>query len=276
VEISGAPGETIQETIKVRNESASELAVQTNVKDFIVKDEAGTPVPVEEDVSGRWSLASWINVSPQQTLLKPKEMQVMSMVVKIPEDALPGGHYAMVLHHPDFSGTIGGTGSKLAQNVGTLVYLTVEGDIRENATITEFKTDKEIAEYGPVEFTTTIENQSDVHIRPQASIKVYDMLDNLVEELPLEEQNIFPFKSRTYENILEGKWRLGRYKAILDVAYGEADKSTSAMLYFWIIPWTVIALILVIIIMLIIIIILLKNRKRSSKKASPPPVEELG
>lgn len=273
VQLTGAPGENLQETIKVRNDSEQEIVINSISKDFIVKDDKGTPIPVEEEVATRWSLSSWMQISPDKALMKPGDTQPVNVLIQIPQDATPGGHYAMILHSPDYSATMGQTGSKLSQNVGTLVYLTVEGDITENAEITRFETDKKMAEYGPINLTTEIENLSDVHIRPKGSIKVYNMLKQKVTDLNLEEVNIFPFQSRVLENEFPGKWRLGRYQAVLTTQYGSTNKTLQAMVYFWIIPWKLITLILAVI--LTIIILLVTRKKKLDKPTSPPPVEEI-
>lgn len=285
LELKVAPGGTVQETIKVRNDSDTELVVQSEVKDFIVVDDKGTPMVVEEEVSGRWSLASWVSISPTKNVLKPGDIQLISLVVAVPKDALAGGHYAMVLHSPLTEALISaGSGTAVAQKVGTLIYFQVEGPITEEANLIRFEADKTWAEYGPINLTAEIQNLSDIHIKPKGQITVYNMLNKASASLSLEEINIFPFKSRTYKSVFPGKWHFGRYKAELKANYGPSNKILTGLIYFWIIPWTIVALVaLVLALVLLLGLLLYQKKKRKKKKpekkepekpVSPPPVEK--
>jgi len=269
LELTAKPGETLQETIKVRNDSNTELVVQSKVKDFIVVDNQGTPKEVNEKVSGRWSLASWMTVSPLKTPIKAKTTQVQSLVITVPSDALPGGHYAIITHSPLSEGLIGqGSGAKVSQKVGTLVYLKVEGDISEDANIIRFEADKNLAEYGPVKLTTEIKNLSDVHIQPKAKITIYNTLNQIAAKIPLDKVNIFPFQSRLYQVEFPNKWHFGRYKAVLEATYGTRGKALTGLIYFWIIPWKLIAAIAFALSGLLIIVWLFHRHQNKKRKTT--------
>jgi hypothetical protein len=290
VEIKAKPGETVQETIKVRNDTDTEIPVTSEVIDFIVIDDKGTPLPVDEEVSGRWSLASWITIAPTKLILQPREVQPIYVVVTVPEDALPGGHYAMVLHQPLAEATIAQeTGSMVAQKVGSLFFLTVEGPITEDAKA-RLIADKAFAEYGPINFTAIINNLSDVHIRPIASIEVKNMLNQMSSLINLEEYNIFPLKSRSYTASFPGKWHFGRYTATLTAAYGIQGNKAKAQVIFWIIPWKLILVIILLILVILITYYTVKKKKgpkpksqgkdktkqtkpKSKDQHAPPPIE---
>jgi len=82
LEITVKPGETVTQIIKVRNESKLEKVISTDVKDFIVVDDSGTPLQVDsKDVSNRWSASTWIQVSSSNLKLKPGETRSLSLTV---------------------------------------------------------------------------------------------------------------------------------------------------------------------------------------------------
>ena len=257
IELSGKPGQVIQEKIKLRNESNSSMAFETDVKDFIVNNDKGTPIVVDQKTSGRWSLSSWIRVAPDRSLIDTKETRSFSLIVNIPWDALPGGHYAMVIYRPITSNTLGQSSAQISQEVATLVYVKVEGPITEDAALLRFQTDKTLEQFGPVNFTTEIENKSDIHIAPQGKIVVENVLlgkfmTRPVRTMILEKDiNIFPFASRTYANQLPGKWHFGKYRATLTANYGTQGKALEGIVYFWIVPYTVLAALLVPVLILI-------------------------
>lgn len=260
------PGETVQETLKVKNDSNEELVLKAEAADFIVTDDQGTPLRIKEDLDNRWALAKWITLSPQSFTVRPGEVQLVSMTIATPADALAGGHYAMVTYEPSAEGMLGATGSKIAQKVGSLINVTIAGDINEDAQVVRFEPDAYFSEYGPIDFTTEIKNLSDIHITPAGTITISNMLNKTSATLQLDQVNIFPFASRIYNNTFDGKWRLGRYKAELNAAYGTTGQTATALLYFWVVPWKLILAILAGIALLAVL--LTYFRKKTNKKVN--------
>jgi hypothetical protein len=269
LELEALPGATLQETLQITNASDTEQAFQAQFTDFIVTNDQGTPVAVEEAVSGRWSLASWLSLKPVRVLLQPQESASFDLVINIPDDALPGGHYAMVTYQPISEGLIGEppAGSAIIQKVGTLIYLNVIGDITEAAYLKEFKVDDKFKYYGPTKIFAEIENLGDVHIQPIGTISVKNWFNQIIFSEALEPKNIFPFASRTYETSVPGKWRFGRYQAKLEATAGDSQVPINGLIYFWIVPVREVAMVAIIILAVIILIALKK------KKKSPPAPE---
>lgn len=261
LEVSLQPGATITKEIKVRNESKSVKIIDTSVKDFLVLDDLGTPKQIDDldEISNRWAASTWIQVSPSRLRLLPGETRSLQLTVITPDDAAPGGHYAVVLHTPQQDGFLTDTGAFIQTNVGTLVYITVPGDISENALVRDFSAPF-FSEYGPINFTTVITNLSDIHITPAGSIRVKNWLGGTTASLSLLPTNIFPNVNRTLNNVLDKKWLLGRYTATLTAAYGSTGQALAATLIFWVIPWRLIILLLLTLAILVVLILLLKQK----------------
>ena len=275
LEIVVEPGEHATKEIKVRNESKTEKFITVNTKDFIVKDNQGTPIPLENvsEKDNRWAASSWIQVSPSKLVLKPGETKSLMLTVVAPENALPGGHYAMVLHTPTNDATLAGTGAAIEANVGSLVYVTVPGDIKQNAQVKEFAAPG-FSEYGPIDFKSTIENLSDVHITPRGQITVKNMFGTTTAQLPLEETNIFPYTERSFENLLDKKWLFGRYQAQLNAAYGTTGGLLTATVFFWVIPWKLITFALALVALFVLLFSILRNKGQGGKPTPPAPPTE--
>ena len=261
LEFTVTPGKAVTSTIKVRNESSTTRVITTSVKDYIVTDDKGTPIQIDEKVSNRWSAASWVQISPTQLRLQPGETKNISVSIVAPDNALPGGHYAMVLHNAANEAALSQTGATMQANVGTLLYITVPGAINENARISKFEAPS-FSEYGPITFNSTVANFSDIHIAPKGMINITNMLGGQTANLELANTNIFPETSRNYTNILERKWLFGRYKAQFLASYGTTGQAIAATIFFWVIPWKLILLIITIIVLITLIIIL--NKKKNS------------
>lgn len=273
LEINVNPGQIVTKEIKVRNESKSEKIISTSVKDFIVTDDLGTPLQIEstDESSNRWTASSWIQISPSEVKLKPGETKSLVLTIITPENALAGGHYAMILHTPVKEVSLTQTGATIETNVGTLVYITVAGNITENALVKDFSAPK-FSEYGPINFKTIITNLSDIHITPSGSINVYNLFGGKSAQIKLDNTNIFPNTSREFTNIFNRKFLFGRYKAQLNAVYGTTGQLLTATIFFWVIPYKLIALLIAII---VVIILILKLKKKSPPTSEPNKVEEL-
>lgn len=261
LEITAEPGTAVTREIKVRNESSTTKVVNLSPRDIIVIDDFGTPVQLENvpESENRWAASSWILITPSRLILQPGETKNAFVTVDIPATALPGGHYAIVLNSPDNEVFLNSTGASVQANVGNLIYITVPGDITQNAKIKQFSAPK-FSEYGPIDFKTTITNLSDIHISPAGAINVTNWLGGKTARLDLKANNIFPYTSLNYENTLDKKFLFGRYKAQLITAYGTAGGTLVATIFFWVIPWRLLLALLFGIISLLLLWILFKKK----------------
>jgi len=273
LEVTGKPGEVVVQEIKIRNESRIVRYINTGIKDFIVMDDKGTPTQIGENLDqsqNRWAASNWISTSPSKFTLQPGETKSLMVSIIIPDDALSGGHYAVILHAPSREAVLDQTGASMETQVGTLVYITVPGDIHQDAQVKDF-TVPSFSEYGPIDFKATVTNLSDVHIAPMGSVVVTNWLNGKTASLSLQSLNIFPFASREYNNTLNKKFLFGRYKAQFLAAYGTAGNVASATAFFWVIPWRLILLVIASIIIIIVLIVLL----RQQSKYQPPQADKI-
>ena len=144
----------------------------------------------------------------------------------------------MVLHepaNPDDITQAEGSGTGVTQRVGTLFYVVVDGPINEEAYIREFKFNK-FQEFGPVPYSFTIRNQSDIHIRPRMSIDIFNMLGQKSDSIEVEPQNVFPLNSRDFAGKWDKIWGFGLYTAKLTASYGDTGQVIVDTASFWIIP----------------------------------------
>ncbi|MFZ5376879.1 MAG: hypothetical protein ACOZAN_04425 [Patescibacteria group bacterium] len=271
-EIKLKPGEKTQITLRVRNGTRNKIELTSMAKDMLVDDDGITPYTVEENISNRWSLASWMTITPSQHLLNPREIAQLNVLIEVPSDALPGGHYAMVLHQPQTIKPEKATeqaSAGVTQRTGTLVYIVVDGPINEEAFIRDFKLPK-FSEYGPVPYSYEVENRSDIHIRPKASLEIYNLFGKKIETIIVEPKNIFPFTNRSFEGTWDRIWGWGWYKAKLVMSFGTQGQIATSTSTFWLIPIRLILAFLVILLSIVAIGLAvrrhLQHRKEMEKK----------
>lgn len=274
-----APGKKFQTAVKVRNNSNKAFTINTAIDDFVIGEDGETPIVITEEVDYRWSLKNWLILAPDFQVLQPKQTGIINVIIEVPEDALPGGHYAMITHKP-----VGLNGEKfqdsasslIAQRVGTLLYVVVEGPVNEEAFVRDFKMPN-FTEYGPVSLSFTVDNQSDIHIKPEISIEIYNLLGMKVDEIAIESKNVFPMVSRTFNSQWDAVWGTGFYRAKLTMAYGTSGQVAISNTTFWLLPITLVISGLVVILTLLVIFIAVRRHllhKKDVEKQRMQMLEE--
>jgi hypothetical protein len=267
------PGEKKQVQVKLRNGSKESITLESGALDFTVADDGATPVVLDaSEIDNKWSLASWLTLVPAQHTLKSEEVATVNVLIEVPKDALPGGHYAMIHHRPVNAAGLTESGSGISQRVGTLLYVIVNGPVNEEAYINRFDWPK-FLENGPVNFALNIDNQSDIHINAKPVLKVYNMFGKQVADIELEAKNIFPKTERSFDGVWGKIWGLGYYKAVVEAPYGSQGQVMTAVSSLFLIPVKIILLILILTLITIIGFISLKKRKESLQKNSVDDLE---
>ncbi len=262
IELTADPGQTVKASIKFTNVSGDELLIKTQVNDFGAKNETGEPNIIFEDVeNGAYSLRQWV-ASPTPFKIKAHESKTVDFPITVPQQAEPGGHYA-VIRFTGASPELEESGVALTASIGTLVLLQVSGDIQENAAVAEFFSAKatpsgtagaqSMFETGPIAFVERLQNTGNVHLKPTGTIEVSSMFGRSIATLrvngdPTDPNNdpksILPNSIRRFEQTLDKKWMFGRYTATVKVSYGQSQKPLEQTISFWVIPYKLILVVL--------------------------------
>ncbi len=260
IELSANPGDAVKATVKFTNISQGELLVKTQFNDFGAKNETGDPNIIFDDTdNSTHSLRTWIG-TPQPFLIKSKEAKTIDFTINVPKNAEPGGHYAVIR----FSGNapeLEQTGVALTASVGSLVLLTVSGDIQEKASVAEFYSatadfsKRSFFETGPVSLVERVKNDGNVHLKPTGMVTVKDMFGHVISSSRVNgtagdpkdgPRSILPKSIRRFEQTFGANQLLfGRYEATMDLQYGSKGTKISSTTVFWVIPYTLIAIVLV-------------------------------
>jgi len=276
------PGEKFSTSVKFLNQSDSPITGTLSVLDFIVEDEAGTPLFLDNpqvigttQIPAKYSAAKWMTTPQNSLTIAGKGNVSVPVTIDVPKGAAPGGRYAAVIFQPGGNLTLGnpesGQETPIAIRLASLVYIRVAGPITEKATVTEFK-GPTFLEYGPISIATKILNEGNYHITPKGTISLKNMFGQVVSKTDLEAKNIFPGTSRGFTSQLGSKLMIGKFTANLNATYGDTGKLLTSTITLWIFPWKIALAVL-----LAAIIILLSGTTwyRRMKKKEEKLVEEL-
>jgi hypothetical protein len=265
LEISGNPGETLNEQMTLFNESKDQQVFYASFANFEAQGDSGSPMfttPTDD-------LGTWITTDQSTVNLAPGEQKVMPFQITIPSDALPGGHFAAI-----FWGTNAGAGATPGQvsigtKTGMLILLSVSGDVKIAAGVSGFQThnNQHFFKELPVGFQYEFSNQGGDREKPVGDIVVRSILGWRVKKVDANpfDGNVLPGTIRkftaewvktdsvdtrdkelaannkySFMGAVKEEWQnfaLGIFRAKLQAQYGSDEQSiTSASVYFVVFP----------------------------------------
>ncbi len=279
-EISSDPGQIVSGEMIVMNEQDEIKTLYSSFDNFEARGENGTPtfVPAAE------GLGTWISTDASITL-NPRESKVVPFTINVPSSAEAGGHFAAVFwsSNPNEPGQV-----SIGAKIGTLVLLTVSGEITEEGKVMDFSTKDGQKKFDalPVGFTYRFQNGGNDRIKPEGLLVVKNMFGMITKNIPANqvEGNVLPKSIRKFEVVwqsnadesltladaekisnesftetIKRQWdnfALGKYTAHLDLSYGTKNQKATAMYSFFVFPWQ---LILTVLIGVILALYLLKH-----------------
>jgi hypothetical protein len=262
VELTANPGQTISTTIRVRDVTKDELIAKGEVDDFGAgSNENGYPqLLLDETGQTRYSLKYWVAGVPDLDL-GPQELKAATIVINVPLDAEPGGHYGVVR----FTGVppnLQGTGVSLSASVGTLILLTVTGPVTHHLSMVQFdvghnnvKTDvfkiASFFEQGPLDLLIRIRNSGTIHEQPTGTLYISDLFGTKVTTIAVNplRGNILPDSIRRFVETYPKKSLFGYYTANLSLKYNGTGSLTDKV-SFWVIPWKLVLIVLLVLVIL--------------------------
>lgn len=264
-DLMAKPGETFSKIMNVRNDSSGSQSFRMVVQGISSSNEVGglNFLPVSSaDLSG------WMSVSPEDFTLAPGQSKDVTVTVKVPASAAPGGHYATVFAQ---SGGPQTGGAQISSMVGSAFLVRVSGRVVESADVVEFSTAQARVIPGqPIEFTVRAKNTGNTHIRPQGTIEVFNG-DIKVDEIAVNPEGltVLPGAVRKFEVQSNKTLPAGRYRAQMTMVYGAGQSISVPAVSFMVVGEMSIATVVAIVLAIFVLILaaaLLVNRRPMSKK----------
>lgn len=239
---------------KIRNKSFSEIKIKVRIEDFMASGQDGQVALVEKPES---SIKNWSLLSTESFSLKPNESKEITAMITLP-GGLVGGQYGAFVFSVVGDSPVAGEAA-LAQEVASLFLLRIDGEVKEDLVLTDFKVPK-FKEFSPIPMEIKFKNSGNVHIKPFGIINVRNVFGKTVKDIVVKgETNILPGATRIVRANLENKFLFGYYTAEALMNYGSKNESLSSTVNFVVLPVRLIG------IALVVVFILYKGRKRLMK-----------
>lgn len=247
VELSLARGESVNGEITVINEGNEPLEVSFYVRDYRFTDDG--KVVFTESQEERWSASKWLEIGRVSDYLLPGASVKLPYEIRVPLDAEPGSHWAVIFAEGRFRGSNTPT-SNLSVRVGAVVLITVPGDIIAKGEILDFRIPP--LGYRKIPFTFKFKNSGNIHINLRPQLEVFHK-GRVISRLQMDEVVSYPQTEREVRGYLQLGNSWGLHEVVLKIEQQEVGTMAYRALFLsfpW--PWFVAGLLLTFLIWLII------------------------
>jgi hypothetical protein len=219
VEIKAKPGETIEASVQAFNSKEEEQVVVLTKGDFTMNQNEDLDFYTEPNPENTHSMMDWIVLPEENTPVEARGGVEIKYTINVPENAKSQSYYGVVFvssADPEVIDT--GIGVGVVTNVAQLILLEVEGDLKTEINVDDFKIDQK---ENNVRFLTSVVNKGNTHDAAQGKIIIADKKLEVLEELELnkEKHNSLPGIKKTFANnwIKFPEYQKGVYYAYLDL-----------------------------------------------------------
>lgn len=239
------PGQNFIREIILTNESDVKANFSVLIQDISLDEKGG--ILFFPPKTQRFSLADWVEILEKDIEILPGESKRIKVHFKIPEKEAVGSRHGAIIFASKLTPIEQqreGVFATLSHQIGTLVFLYSTQEVREEAKISKFTTDKKIY-FTPalIKFQIEIENLGNVYIEPSGKIEIESLKKKSQIIFNQERLKILPESKRIFEKIWQEKFGFGKYQATLYLVFGTPKnqggsgvKTISAKTDFYIFP----------------------------------------
>jgi hypothetical protein len=273
-------GENASQTIQItlKDTSNGSIVAEPTVNDFVSDGSTGNPKILISGTSPN-SIKSFV-YQLNNVPLNPSQQENVSVGIHIPPGTPPGAYYGLIRYKavPTAAGSSSPTQVDLTASVGTIVLITVPGNLHEQIKVLGLHVyynseDRSFFLNKPNKIGIEIENLGNGFIAPFGSIEIQNMFGKQAGPAyqfnnTAQLGNILPNSTRIFDTTTKvtGINQIGRYTVVASVAFGSGGNVEIIKKTFWYIPlWLAIVIAVVLIVLILLTIRLYIRYKRDAK-----------
>lgn len=224
-------------TISIQNTGTGLVSLYPWVTDV----DAGDTSPRVSDLAGskdkalKDSLARWIQITRGTIDILPGDTREVPLMIEVNLSAPPGVYHAVV--HFSHGNDRPSAEANTSGTKEVMVNVEVLDDARVRLQLGTFASDKTFFESDSASFNYRIENIGNRGVVPTGMIRIFDRSGEEVGTVPVnaEGEKIEPNARAELASVWMAGGKLGRYKALLDVSYGDRGTLQDSV-FFWVLP----------------------------------------
>lgn len=184
------------------------------------------------------SLAQWFEFFRGDIPLKKGDTYQLKLTIRPSLHAKPGVYHALIAFVSKESS------HEAFDNIDHAVWLTINyeivDDAREQLQLKRFIPQHVVSGGGALKFLYELQNNGNRVVAPTGAIYIYKRNGEEVGMVDINRANasLDPARIKQFASVVENLKGFGRFKAMIDIAYGaNGEKTTQDTVFFWILPW---------------------------------------
>lgn len=243
VDEKAKPRDILKQMAVVTNNTERKVTLYVTVKD-VDQNEGEQEFQNRYESEVETSLAHWIEITRGQIELEPGETKRIPYLIQVHLNAQPGVYHANIFFQ---EGSNRGEAQMRRKTWHAIdVNIEVLDNAREQLQLAQFIPDNVFFTGDTASFSYLLENIGNRSLAPDGEIRIFNRKGEEVASLPAnaEEVSLLPEATSQLAATWDTGGQFGRYKAYLDVQYGNKQRgSVTDTIFFWVIPWKQIMLI---------------------------------
>ena len=211
IDIDAQAGDLIEKEVVIRNFGNLKTEVISNVEDMGMIP-FGAQDMVASTSSPKESLGNWISFFRGSIELEGGEERSFPLKMNIDKNAEPGKYLANL----NFSDT--------RRSEKILLGLEVKRNLIESGELRTFRSKQNVYFKLPAYFFYTISNMGNQDMEIRGEIRIYDRRGASIEDIAVVSNKVRSNESKDFEASWYPNSGFGKYKAVLDLEYGENSK----------------------------------------------------
>jgi hypothetical protein len=253
-----APGGSAAVKITLKNITVDNVTAQGFVNDFTADGTTGNPKILTNNTTPTPNSIRNFVFGLDNLTLQRGEQKNLTIGLQVPKDATPGAYYGIIRFKAVPVGQNAPAPGQVAltASVGTIVLITVPGNIREQVQVKGLHVyrggqDGSVFFGSPTSIGVEVANFGNGFIAPFGNVEVRNMFKKTVVSYqlnnPKQPGNILPASSRVFTQNIKGINQIGRYTVIASVSYGKGSQVLSVQKTIWLIPkWVAVLFVLIV------------------------------
>ncbi|MCK5027576.1 MAG: hypothetical protein KAS07_04100 [Candidatus Pacebacteria bacterium] len=245
VDEKAKPRDILKQTAVLTNNTERKVTIYVTVKNMDLSDgeqvfEHYNKAEIET------SLANWIEIKRSVIELEPGETKRIPYLIQVHLSALPGIYHAKAYFQE--GSNRGEAQSRIKTWHAIDLNIEVLDDVKERLQLSSFAPDKVFFTGSTASFSYLLENIGNRSVAPRGEIRIFNRRGEEVAALPAngDGTSLLPEATSLLGSAWEATGKFGRYKAYLDIEYGDKQLGTvNDTIFFWIVPWKQILLLFV-------------------------------
>jgi len=255
------PKENKEFSLRVKNISKLEQKVFLETQDISIEENNKVSfLPAANEING---MKDWIKSEEKYWVFGPGEEKEVKLNVDVPEKAIPGSHFAVLLVRAVSNATAENILRPIVEGkIGVEILVNVGGDISGKGKIVDFQAP--VLAEKKIILKTEFQNEGTIHYIPHGEIEIKNIFFGKEKKINIASHFVFPGRKYLFEENFDVESLLGIYTAKASFVDGEGSIHSSSRVIFG--KYSLIVILFIMVSIFVIFEVFCKITKKKNEK----------